>query len=358
VADPRPPIAVVIPLYNKRDWIRRCLDSIQSQTFQEFEACIVDDGSTDDSDLVAAAFKSDPRFRLIRQENRGVAAARNKGIAETTAPLVAFLDADDEWEPGFLDCIVALTHRYPEAAVFASAYRRCFGPGQPTDCEIVLRLQGHRRAGIVDRYLRYMPSGDFISSSSVAIRREVLVRERGFPEGVTLGEDRDLWARIGIAHSLAYDPRVLATYHCWGSPGPPGASRSAVPFPHVVRTLRRLLPKHAGDLETALSIYRYVDTVLVQHAYVLVARRQQRQLIDFLGSENWNQWPYRLTARWLRIAAVLVPLKLLDFVRANSEYIARRFAGESTQVVHRTVSCVLKAKKAAASGAKRECFSN
>jgi GT2 family glycosyltransferase len=358
VAGTRPPIAVVIPLYNKRDWIRRCLDSIQSQTFHEFEACVVDDGSSDDSDLIAGAFESDPRFRLIRQENRGVAAARNKGIAETTAPLIAFLDADDEWEPGFLDCVVSLTQRYPAAAVFASAYRRCFGPSQPNDSEIALRLQGQRQCGIVERYLRFMPSGDFISSSSVAIRRGVLLRERGFPEGVTLGEDRDLWARIGIAHSLAYDPRVLATYHCWGSLAPSGAARSAVPFPHVVKTLRRLLPKHAADSETTLSIYRYIDSVLLKHAYELVARRQQHQLIDFLENQNWHQWRCRLTARCLRIAAALVPLKILDFVRANSEYIARRFAGESTRVVHRTVSCALKQKKAAASGAKRECFSN
>ncbi len=96
-----PDISVIIPLYNKGKFIARALDSVFAQTYQDFELIVVDDGSTDEGPDIVRKY-DDPRLRLIQQANSGPGAARNKGIKESTAPYVAFLDADDEWLPGFL----------------------------------------------------------------------------------------------------------------------------------------------------------------------------------------------------------------------------------------------------------------
>jgi len=94
-------------LYNMEKSIGRTLKSILMQTLQDFEVIVVDDGSTDDGAREVSKF-DDPRICLIRQENQGVSAARSRGIREARSDLVAFLDADDEWLPTFLETILRL----------------------------------------------------------------------------------------------------------------------------------------------------------------------------------------------------------------------------------------------------------
>jgi glycosyltransferase involved in cell wall biosynthesis len=99
-----PEVAVVIPAYNVERTLRSTLESVRAQTLHDFEVAVVDDGSTDSTFQIAAAFaESDNRFKVIRQRNGGLADARNAGIRETQAPLVAALDADDVWHPTFLE---------------------------------------------------------------------------------------------------------------------------------------------------------------------------------------------------------------------------------------------------------------
>src|SRR6266853_1462354 len=107
-----PAVSVVIPLFNKRSYIIRCLESVSRQNIRDFEVIVVDDGSTDGSGEVAMGFP-DNRVRVIRQKNRGVGAARNRGIEESKAELIAFLDSDDEWMPPFLKRILDLRLKYP-----------------------------------------------------------------------------------------------------------------------------------------------------------------------------------------------------------------------------------------------------
>jgi len=115
-------VSVVIPVFNKRRYLLRALESVLAQTHAEFEVILVDDGSTDGS-LDTIGHLRDARVRIARQPNAGVSAARNTGIRLARAPLVAFLDADDTWEPGFLAAMLALRYRYPDAGLYASAYR-------------------------------------------------------------------------------------------------------------------------------------------------------------------------------------------------------------------------------------------
>ncbi|MDM5272778.1 glycosyltransferase family A protein, partial [Sulfurovum sp. zt1-1] len=111
--------SVVIPLYNKEQYIAKTLESVLLQTFQEYEIIVVDDGSTDKSTFEVKRY-NDNRIRLIQQENAGVSAARNRGIEEANYDLIAFLDADDEWLPNHLQELINLRIDYPECEVFAT----------------------------------------------------------------------------------------------------------------------------------------------------------------------------------------------------------------------------------------------
>ena len=105
-------ISVIIPLYNKEKQVAHTLESVLSQTFQRFEIVVVNDGSTDNS--VAEVEKiGDSRIRLIHQKNGGVSAARNRGIEDSKYELLAFLDADDEWKPEYLEAQYNLFEKYP-----------------------------------------------------------------------------------------------------------------------------------------------------------------------------------------------------------------------------------------------------
>lgn len=201
-------VSVVIPLFNKSPYITRAIHSILAQTCQEFEVIVIDDGSTDDGAELVREF-CDPRIHLIQQENRGVSAARNRGVESARADLVAFLDADDEWLPEFLETIMALEKKYPIAGAFATGIvkmRNCreihpyyFGiPDYPWD-------------GLIDNYFRACFFGNsLILSSSVAIKKKVLESLSGFKEGVFWGEDQDLWGRIALEYPIAFNNKTCS----------------------------------------------------------------------------------------------------------------------------------------------------
>ena len=119
----RPPaVAVVIPVRNRRSVVVRAIESVLKQEFIDFELVVVDDGSSDDTaDVVDAIL--DPRLRLIRQDSAsGANAARNRGVAETTAPIVAFLDSDDEYCPDKLAVVVEIFARQPDLGALLDSY--------------------------------------------------------------------------------------------------------------------------------------------------------------------------------------------------------------------------------------------
>ena len=106
-----PRVSVIVPLYNKAAYVRRALDSISRQTFTDFEVIVVDDGSTDKGPALVTAF-ADKRIRMLTQANLGPGAARNRGIERARGELIAFLDADDEWLPNYLEESVRLLDGY------------------------------------------------------------------------------------------------------------------------------------------------------------------------------------------------------------------------------------------------------
>ncbi len=211
-----PVVSVVVPLYNKRRWVQRALDSIAAQTLSDIEVIVVDDGSTDGSDQVVEQYP-DPRFRLIRQENAGPGAARNRGLKECRAELIAFLDADDEWLPNYLETfagelerlgpdVVAISCSFLNGADDTSSANMWSGRG-------ISNGRCRTDAGTDPFLLTHRLS--FTSPCCTMVRREVIRRWGGFydRDKCLYGEDSFLWLKILLNETVAYDLSPLVRVH-------------------------------------------------------------------------------------------------------------------------------------------------
>lgn len=205
-------ISVVIPLFNKEKHILETLASVLYQRYPVSEIIIVDDGSTDNgAEIVAQAKISN--LRLIRQQNQGVSAARNAGIAAAKYPYIAFLDADDHWLPFFTEEMFHLIQRFPDAKAYTSRYQ-CVEPGDKyVDAKI--HLDGVDPYGmLLDNYFEMASKGDLpFMMSSTMVRKEVFDAIGGFPVGEKMGEDQDIFAKIALHGDIAYCPNITLLYH-------------------------------------------------------------------------------------------------------------------------------------------------
>jgi glycosyltransferase involved in cell wall biosynthesis len=136
-----PLVSIIMPTYNRADTIMRAIQSIQAQTFQDWELIVVDDGSTDGTVSVIKGL--DPRMSIIRQENQGNAVARNLGLRHSTGRYIAFLDSDDEWLPYHLELCIGFLRAHPEEAFVTTIFSEDFGHG---------RIVNHPQVEIWERY--------------------------------------------------------------------------------------------------------------------------------------------------------------------------------------------------------------
>lgn len=205
-------ISVIIPLYNKERQIRATLESVLQQSYTDYEIVVVDDGSTDGSVAIVESF-NEARLRLIRQKNAGVSAARNRGICEARGEYVAFLDADDLWEPDFLKTMQNLAELYPDCSVYACNYDFVSPDGTHTPT-IIRRLPFTGEHGILSNYFEVAScSHPPICSISLMVKKEAMQTIGGFPMGIKWGEDLLTWARLACHGTVAYTKRKFAEYH-------------------------------------------------------------------------------------------------------------------------------------------------
>ena len=299
-------ISVVIPLFNKGNCIGRAIESILGQTVSCSEIIVVDDGSTDGGHRVVECL-DDPRLRLLSQENQGPSAARNKGIEEAHGELVAFLDADDEWKPWFLESTLNLWAKYPEAGAYATAYEIQEPDGYvwtPSPREI----PPPPWEGIIPNFFRSAIWSSPVWTSAVVIRRAVLDRVGGFVLCPGVGEDAELWGRIALRYPIAFTWRAGAVYH------KEAENRCCeTVFTHVFasdcfeRAMRRQeVPSHIlPDVEEFLAHER----LAAASRYVVNGRSQIARSIlkdcktrRFLGQKLWWWFWSLLPLGWVNVA--------------------------------------------------------
>lgn len=204
--------SVVIPLYNKEKEISNTLNSVLAQSFQDFEVIIIDDGSTDNS-LKKVKQVKDNRFNIYEKHNEGVAKTRNMGIDLASGKYVAFLDADDYWEPNHLEVINDLIKDFPSYSWFATSYFKQYSNRVKVKmCSPIFETTFER--GPISDYFKYSIVDPLAWTSAVTFEKQFLTNLGKFDTKIThgAGEDTDLWIRAALKSPLVFSTSLTA-YH-------------------------------------------------------------------------------------------------------------------------------------------------
>jgi len=204
-----PLFSVIIPTYNRADFLIRALDSVFAQEFTDYEVIVADDGSSDATAEMAARYGD--RVRYFRQDNRGPGPARNLGIRQAQAEYITFLDSDDIWFPWTLRTF---------ARVIADHNQPAFVAGTSVEFNDALPLLRGRPAALgCDRFADYytIANGELLwigGTCAVAIRADVLRSVGGFADRRIYMEDLDLWMKLGVAPGFVL-VRTPALFGYW-----------------------------------------------------------------------------------------------------------------------------------------------
>lgn len=299
--------SVIIPLYNKAPYVRKTVESILCQTFTDYELIIIDNGSNDGSSEIVARF-TNPRIRIIRlEENVGVSNARNKGVSLSTAPYVTFLDADDWWEPTFLEEMAGLIERHPGAGIYGTGY-------------YIIKNSKERVApigveeGFTEGEINYchvyaktlcMP----LTSITVAMPRAIFDETGGFKPHLKLGEDFDLWIRIALKHKVVFLNKPLSNYNQDVDVTYRGTHHLRAPKEHMLWNLGYLEPNEKANpdykqLIDNLRTYGLLPYLLTKQ-YRLAARQE-------LAKVDWTRQPIA-TRRLYRMPSIYLKSRMYFF---------------------------------------------
>ncbi|HEY9850633.1 MAG TPA: glycosyltransferase [Leptolyngbyaceae cyanobacterium] len=196
-------ISVVIPVYNGEKTLKETIESVLTQTFQDFELIIINDGSTDNSLEIISGIK-DERIKVFSYPNAGLSASRNRGIDLANGEYISFIDADDLWTLDKLEAQLKTLQENPEAAV-AYSWTDCIDEsGKFLGKGSYFSFSGDVRANLL--LTNFIDSG-----SNVLIRMEALKKVGNFDESRQSCEDWDMWLRLAINYSFAAvsKPQIL-----------------------------------------------------------------------------------------------------------------------------------------------------
>ena len=285
-----------MPLFNKEGQVAGSVRSVLAQTRGDFELIVVDDGSTDGSRRIAASIE-DRRIRVIDQRNAGVSSARNRGIMAAAADLIAFCDADDEWDPDHLEALLGLAARFPGASVFATGYAFAERGGKRR-ANILRGLPEGFDEGYLPDYFRIAAASDPpVHASAVAATRQALLSVGLFPVGVQTGEDLLTWARLAESHRIAYQRRPSAVFRAPGRitdrPGRIPAEPDLV-GEELARMLERAPEPTAAGLAAYVALWHRMRGVI--YLKLGNGRRARR---EFERSLRRGGWSLKVCALWV-----------------------------------------------------------
>ena len=202
--------SVIIPLYNKAPYVRKALETVCAQTYRDYEIIVINDGSTDNSSIIAEEYLKGiggVNYKILQQKNAGVAAARNNGVAQANGDYLAFLDADDWWKPTYLERMAQLIEDYPDAGLYASNYF------YHKDGKNIVKVK-NVKTGYINYPKTYFETFAMpVWTGATIVPRNIYYLSGGFRTHIRMSEDFDLWIRIALLSKVVFLNDPLAYYN-------------------------------------------------------------------------------------------------------------------------------------------------
>lgn len=221
-----PKISIIMPAYNSAKFIAQAIESVQTQTFVDWELIIVNDGSTDETvAIINSYFLTDKRIKGLNQINCGTGVARNRGAAEAdvSSQYIIFLDADDCWEKDALESLLAVLQKDSQAVAVHGLARTIDEAGRPRKPGI-LEMYSHKRRGISGNRLSYwrnqQPTGlavlvvsnVILTPGQLLITKSALQKVGKFNIYLKNAEDWDLWLRFTAKYNITFLNKIVINY--------------------------------------------------------------------------------------------------------------------------------------------------
>lgn len=290
--------SVIIPLFNKAPYVAEAIQSVLAQTYTDYELIVVDDGSKDESAIVAAeAIEGHANCRLVRQENAGVGVARNNGVALSRGDYLCFLDADDWWDSSFLEGMAKLIEDFPEAGIYGANYTIVNETKHKTRIAPIGVNQSFKK-GYINYCQTYAKTLSMpLWTGAVCIPRPVFDEMKGFPKGVKLGEDFLLWIHIALKYKVAFLNKPLANYNQDVEATNRGIGRLHQPKEHMLWNLTDLEPLEQTDLDYKRLVDRLRTYAL--YPYYLSKKFHEAAAAE-LEKVDWKQQPKQVQKQYKR----------------------------------------------------------
>ena len=287
---PNPTISVVIPVFNGEQWLREAIDSALNQTYPPLEIIVVDDGSADGSPEIASSYP--PPVRVVRQENAGAAVTRNRGVEGSRGRLIAFLDADDWWEPTKLDRHAEVHSRDDSVGLSFSAKVLEFSDGRRVREDLPADMSHFVES---DHF-----SGRHCVVPSVAVgQRDLILQMGGFDSRMFPCEDQDLFLRMMLAAKWApiREPVTIMRR---------GHVSATTNLRRLLASNRELYRKHrhafGHGVRNEVIWHRAVATHLLDMGFAELAQGNATRAL-WLASRSITTWPVHRTVDRARLIA-------------------------------------------------------
>lgn len=282
-------VSVIIPCYNRVQWIPEALRSVLDQSEADLEAIVVDDGSS--INITAWADSDDSRVRFVRQENRGPAAARNRGIELARGDYIAFLDSDDRFLPGKLEKQLATMDAHPEVLLSHTSYEQINQAGE----RLAVVRSGRFTGGVYPNIYAGCP----IATPTVMVRREALIHDARFDETARVAEDILLWARLAKRSQILGIDEILSQVRLHGRNASLDPTTQIAGLYNLLKRGVRQDPavRFTARQQLTRRIYQFMAS-----AYRKQGRKSMGTAYDTLA---FLAWPFE--ARPLLRAAMLLP---------------------------------------------------
>ncbi len=303
--------SVVIPLFNKADFIVDAVNSILTQDIGDLEILVIDDGSTDCGVNRLAAI-TDPRLKIFFQPNAGVSVARNHGISRASGEFVCFLDADDLWALDHLSTIEALISSDQSAVAWATSY------SELKNTDVSGHAIGKKSQAIVPSYR--LSQRDFMAAwsnyrlfctDSICIRRSTLhTMQPCFPPGENLAEDQDLWFRLSEFGAIRFLDLKTTAFYRQNVLDSLTSAQVLEPLPAYVRMAQRAEKYSPREKLAAINLFRIH---LLHVAWINCLAGRRKRVLELLLQVN----PSVRMSYWTRILfCTALPTRLLAASRS------------------------------------------